>query len=172
MFEENGFSRDFLRLAAIPGQRPHAAAVLRGSGDNANLHGQVWFYQTERGVLVAAELTGLPTTQEPCASPIFAFHIHDGVTCSGDHSEPFSGAMGHFDPDGCPHPYHAGDLPPLFGSKGYALSIFLTDRFAVPQVLGKTVIVHAQPDDFTTQPSGNAGARIACGEIRRFGQGA
>ena len=65
------------------------------------------------------------------------------------------------------HPYHAGDLPPLFGSGGVAVSVFLTDRFHLEDIIGKTVIIHSSPDDFTTQPSGNAGAKIACGEIKR-----
>ncbi|MBP3600475.1 MAG: superoxide dismutase family protein [Clostridia bacterium] len=56
-------------------------------------------------------------------------------------------------------------MPPLFEVNGRAFSVFLTDRFSVPQILGKTVIIHALPDDFTTQPSGNAGEKIACGII-------
>ena len=48
---------------------------------------------------------------------------------------------------------------------GFAWMAVLTDRFRVPDILGRTVIVHSQPDDFTTQPSGNAGAKIACGVI-------
>ena len=64
---------------------------------------------------------------------------------------------------------HAGDLPPLFGNHGFAFAVFLTDRFSVREVLGKTVIVHLKPDDFTTQPSGSAGEKIACGEIRKIG---
>jgi Cu-Zn family superoxide dismutase len=46
----------------------------------------------------------------------------------------------------------------------------LTDRFAVSEVLGKAVVLHRQPDDFHTQPAGNAGAKIACGLIERFGR--
>ena len=75
--------------------------------------------------------------------------------------------MKHYNPHGCDHPYHAGDLPPLFETSGLALSAFLTDRFTVDEVIGRTVIIHDQPDDFTTQPSGNSGTKIACGVIRR-----
>ncbi|MDY3869634.1 MAG: superoxide dismutase family protein [Clostridiaceae bacterium] len=82
----------------------------------------------------------------------------------------FSNALSHYDPGSCPHPYHAGDLPPLFGNSGYAFQVFFTDRFSVREILGKTVIIHANPDDFTTQPAGKAGQRIACGEIRAFGR--
>ena len=71
----------------------------------------------------------------------------------------------HDNPYHCPHPYHAGDMPPLFGANGYAFSAFLSDRFTVEEVIGKTVIFHEAPDDFVTQPSGNAGAKMACGVI-------
>ena len=65
------------------------------------------------------------------------------------------------------HPYHAGDMPPLFGEKGEAFSVFMTKRFRVDDIIGKTVIIHSMPDDFTTQPAGNSGEKIACGIIRR-----
>ena len=80
--------------------------------------------------------------------------------------EPFADAMQHFDLADCVHPHHAGDLPPLFGNDGLAVSAFLTNRFSVDEVLGRTVIIHDHPDDFTTQPSGNSGTKIACGVIK------
>lgn len=46
--------------------------------------------------------------------------------------------------------------------------MFLTDRFKVDDVIGRTVIIHDKPDDFTTQPSGNSGEKIACGIINRI----
>lgn len=78
----------------------------------------------------------------------------------------FSGAMAHYNPADCNHPFYAGDLPPLFGNHGYAFSVFLTERFLMSEVIGKTVITHGNPDDFTTQPSGNAGEKLAYGVIR------
>ena len=60
-------------------------------------------------------------------------------------------------------------MPPLFSNRGYALQAFLTDRFTVGEILGRTVIIHDGTDDFTSQPAGNAGARIACGVIRKAG---
>ena len=44
--------------------------------------------------------------------------------------------------------------------------MYFTDRFTLPDVIGKTIIIHSNPDDFTTQPSGNSGAKIACGAIQ------
>lgn len=79
--------------------------------------------------------------------------------------DPFADAMSHYNPNDCEHPHHAGDLPPLFGNDGFALLLFLTSRFSVDEIIGKTVIIHDQPDDFTTQPSGNSGTKIACGVI-------
>ena len=74
--------------------------------------------------------------------------------------------MTHYNPKDCPHPYHAGDMPPLFGNNGEAFMAFMTDRFTVEEIIGKTVIIHSNPDDFTTQPGGNSGEKIACGKIK------
>ena len=80
----------------------------------------------------------------------------------------FADSMAHYNPQDCEHPYHAGDRPPLFGNNGYAYFVFLTGRFKVCEIIGKTVIIHLHPDDFHTQPSGDSGTKIACGEIRRM----
>lgn len=145
--------------------RPQAWASLKGSESYPTIRGTVRFFQTPIGVLVSTELTGLPDPAELCNSPIFAFHIHSGSACTGNTDDPFADAGSHYNPDDCPHPYHAGDLPPLFGAQGEAFSAFLTDRITVREILGKTVILHAGLDDFSTQPSGNAGEKIACGRI-------
>ena len=142
-------------------RRPQAAASVRGSREYPNVRGTVRFYQTPCGVLVAAEIQGLPQTEQPCRGGIFAFHIHSGTACCGDENDPFAQALGHYNPKNCEHPYHAGDMPPLFGSGGQAFLAFLTDRFSIQEVLGRTVIIHQRPDDFSTQPSGNAGKKIA-----------
>ena len=144
-----------------------AFARITGSSQYPGLHGLIRFYQTEYGVLTAAEITGLPKCPECCSGPVFAFHIHEGGQCQGSASDPFADTGGHYNPGACPHPYHAGDLPPLFGNHGYAFSVFLTDRFCAEEIIGHTVIIHSHPDDFMTQPSGNAGSKIACGVIRR-----
>ncbi len=157
--------RNIRNFAAMLMQQPHASAELKGSTAYPNIHGIARFYQTRNGVLIAAEISGLPHSHGACQHPVFGFHIHDGSECMGDLHDPFSGAMAHYNPADCEHPFHAGDLPPLFCNHGYAFSVFLTDRFSLSEVIGKTVIIHGNPDDFTTQPSGNAGEKLACGMI-------
>lgn len=74
---------------------------------------------------------------------------------------------GHFNPGNTLHPNYAGDLPTLLGNQGRAYILVLTDRFRVSDILGKTVVIHGDPDDFHTQPAGNSGMKIACGVIRQ-----
>lgn len=146
---------------------PNAVAVMRGRAENSGINGTVKFYQAARGVLIVADIFGLPVSSEICKENIFAFHIHGGSECSGNENDPFANAKTHYNPNDCPHPYHAGDMPPLFCAGGRAFLAFLTDRFSVNEILGKTVIIHDGLDDFTSQPSGNAGNKIACGVISR-----
>lgn len=145
--------------------RPQAWAILRGSELYPELIGNTRFYRVPQGTLVVTEVHGLPDRGRYCESPVFACHIHEGGSCTGNSDDPFANSRMHYNPYGCAHPYHAGDMPPLFGVEGHAFSAFLTDRFTVEEIIGKTVIIHSAPDDFMTQPSGNSGAKIACGEI-------
>ncbi len=154
-------------LCSILRGRAQAAASITGSSHYPGLSGEVRFFQTGSGVIVCAGICGLPQDGGPCHERIFGFHIHEGTECGGPAEDPFAHAMSHYNPGGCEHPRHAGDLPPLFGNDGTAVSLFLTSRFSVEDVIGKTVIIHDSPDDFTTGPSGNAGEKIACGVIRK-----
>lgn len=147
-------------------KKPQAAAVIKGSNDYKDINGTVWFYQKQSGVLVITQVFGLPKGTKKCDSPVFAFHIHSGTSCTGDENDYFADSKGHFNPNDCPHPYHAGDMPPLFSCDGYAFSAFFTDRFNVKEIIGRTVIIHSGADDFTSQPSGNPGKKIACGVIK------
>lgn len=140
--------------------RPSAIARLAGSPHYPRIRGMVRFFQTHDGVIVHTHILGLPKTES-----IYAFHIHNGPACTGNNDDPFADAGTHYNPDNQPHPYHAGDLPPVFNADGQAFFMVLTNRFSVREVIGKTIILHASPDDFTTQPSGNAGEKIACGVI-------
>ena len=100
------------------------------------------------------------------SNSFFGYHIHIGESCSGNEADSFADALTHYNPTNSSHPAHEGDLPPLFGNKGYAISVLLTDRYSLEDIMEKTIIVHSAPDDFTTQPSGNSGEKIACGEIK------
>lgn len=139
---------------------PNAYARIRGGREYPRINGMVNFYQGSTGLLVEVKLVGLPETE----AGFFGFHIHAGGSCAGDG---FPDTGGHFDPGGASHPGHAGDLPVILSAHGRAYMQILTDRFCVEEVIGKTVILHHDPDDFRTQPSGNAGMKIACGVIRR-----
>ena len=98
---------------------------------------------------VAATPTPACGARRCCPGGDVAFH------CAGPH----------YDPEGREHPNHAGDLPVLLSSGGRALSLVYTGRFQPGQVLGRSVVLHALPDDYRSQPTGAAGGRIACGVI-------
>lgn len=137
---------------------PDAIAYVRG----ANLWGVVKFCQRPCGTLVTADIRGLPQDGK---TGFFAFHIHEGGSCAGPG---FSQTGNHFNPKNEPHPLHAGDLPPLLENRGRAYLQVLTERFRVEEIIGRTVVIHSGPDDFSTQLSGNPGSKIACGVIRRL----
>lgn len=157
-------------------QTPDAGAILLGSPDYPQLQGAAYFYGLPYGTLVTVSVDGLPFAAENraadsgsassrCHPSFFGLHIHEGGRCTGTREEPFRDAGSHFNPDDCAHPSHAGDLPPLLGNHGFAWSSFFTERFHVPDIIGRTVIIHAGADDFKTQPSGDSGPMIACGPI-------
>lgn len=157
------------QLRQIVLRRPQAVAEIRGDARHRSIRGRTEFYRTPRGVIIYTEVWGLPFSTSRCTGRIFAFHIHDGFSCAGGAIQPpFPHSGSHYNPQNCRHPFHAGDLPPLFGNRGYAMSVFLTDRMSINEIIGKTIIIHSAADDFTTQPAGNSGDKIACGEIRRF----
>ena len=162
MYVSNGHAA----FTGLFGRRPQAIARIHGSAEYPDINGSVWFYPSPAGVLTVAEVHGLPKSEGDCVGRIFGFHIHSGESCGGEGEEPFPMSGTHYDTDNCQHPYHVGDLPPLFSTDGYAFSAFATGRFSVEDIIGKTVIIHDSPDDFSSQPSGNAGKKIACGEIK------
>ena len=126
------------------------------------------FQATEQGILIQAEIEGLPVTNDICRGNFFGFHIHEGTACSDINPDAFADAKMHYNPTNCPHPFHAGDLPPLLSNNSYAYMQVISNRFSLDDIIGKTVIIHDKPDDFTTQPSGNSGQKIACGIIKRL----
>lgn len=129
--------------------------------------GTVTFVERMGKVYVAAEVSGLAPNQE------HGFHMHEKGDCSsGDGMS----TGGHFNPTGKPHgpqngPHHAGDMPSLKAdASGVARGSFVLDDVTVvagpASVVGRGLIVHKDPDDYKTQPTGNAGARVACAVIR------
>lgn len=144
-----------------------AKAYIKGVGNYTDITGYMEFRQLPKSVLVSVYVEGLPFERGTCSGEIFAFHIHEGISCTGTPSEPLKNVGEHLNPQNCKHPYHMGDMPPLFGNNGEAFMIFETNRFTIQEIIGHVVIIHRKPDDFTTQPSGNAGEKIACGKIIR-----
>lgn len=140
---------------------PDAEAWIAGGEEAPQLSGCVRFYQENGCVLIEAKVSGLPEVSEP---GFFGFHIHQGRDCSG---AGFFGTEGHYNPLGQGHPEHAGDLPPLLSCHGNAYLAVKTDRFSVDEIIGRAVVIHSDPDDFHSQPAGNAGEKIACGVIQR-----
>ena len=140
--------------------KPDAVARIAGGEEAPQLSGCVQFYQENGCVLIEARISGLPKENE---TGFFGFHIHQGRDCSG---MGFPGTEGHYNPSDQAHPKHAGDLPPLLSCQGNAYLSVKTDRFSVNEIIGRTVVIHSDPDDFHTQPAGNAGKKIACGVIQ------
>lgn len=142
-----------------------AAALQPKSGTNTA--GRVTFDQQQTGVMVVVSVTGLP------AGTSHGFHVHEKGDCSAPDA---MSAGGHFNPTAKPHgqmtmpDHHAGDMNNLTAdANGNARVQFLMPDVTVSpgptSVIGKAVIVHKDPDDYRTQPTGNAGGRIACGVI-------
>jgi len=148
-------------------RKPDAYARVLGSAEYSKVHGDVYFFGVYGGTIVVARIYGLPVIgDEPVSGNFHGFHIHAGSSCTGTAAEPFKNADGHFNPGNSDHPNHAGDLPPLLANENMTWSAVYTERFNPEDVVGHTVIIHAMADDFHSQPSGNAGTMIACGEIK------
>lgn len=149
---------------------PMAVAKIKGGPLAPQIRGYVYFIDVPGGTEVCVHVVGLPPYQpaQGDQAPIgpFGFHLHQYGNCSvGDPSDPFTDAGGHWNPDNQPHGNHAGDFPVLFSNNGVARMCFFTDRFKPSEVVGKAVIIHQNPDDYRSQPSGNSGKRLACGVI-------
>lgn len=149
------------RAVATIGPTSVAAAA------SMNPQGTVRFVQRGDSVQVTGRITGLRPGQE------HGFHVHEGADCSGD----ALGTKGHFNPDGSPHgmhgagSHHAGDLPALKANSSGVAEINatvkkLTVAAGPNSVVGRGLIVHRDPDDYKTQPTGNAGPRPGCAVIR------
>lgn len=92
----------------------------------------------------------------------------NGNSCTGNSNDEFADAKMHYNTTNCPHPYHAGNLPPLIENNGYSYMRVFVNKFNLNDIIGKVIIIHDMPDNFTSQPSGNSGTKIACGKIIRL----
>jgi Cu-Zn family superoxide dismutase len=162
------FSISLLLLASCASMAtgPSATAtMISTSGSTAT--GTVNLAQLGDGsVEVTATFRGVPPG-------VHGFHIHEKGDC-GDNG---NAAGGHYNPAGTPHaaptvdPHHAGDFGNVMANEDGSVSTrFVTRSITVSEgsmtAIGHAIILHANPDDLTTQPSGNAGARIACGVVQ------
>jgi Cu-Zn family superoxide dismutase len=157
--------------AATP---PAATAPVNPAGATATLaptegnqaRGTVSFEPTPTGVRMTARLEGLPPGDH-------GFHVHEEGDCSAPDA---SSAGAHFNPTQHAHgapdapQHHVGDLGNVTADASGTLQAVRTFEGVALEgdqgIVGRSVIVHASADDFTTQPTGNAGARLACGVIR------
>ena len=156
-------------LLAGPAQaQPKATAEIKDA--TGKVLGEALLAQRDGTVEIDVTLTGLP-------KGTYAFHIHDAGRCD----PPFESAGEHFNPEGKQHGKdnprgpHAGDMPnievPDSGRVKMQLVVKGVSLDGGPRALldgdGATLVVHEDPDDHKTDPSGNAGKRLACGVIHR-----
>lgn len=146
--------------------RPAAIARL-GPTAGHRASGTVRFFAQEEGIRVLAEFTGLTPGDH-------GMHIHENGDCSAPDA---SSAGDHFNPKHAKHgdraasERHAGDLGNITArDDGTAHLEYVDTHLSLSgpdSIIGRSVIVHAGPDDLTSQPSGNSGARVACGIIEQ-----
>lgn len=154
--------------ASTPAAKPDAMATL-GPASGSQVGGNVSFRNIPGGIHLEIIATGLP----PGAH---GFHIHEVGDCSAADA---SSAKGHFNPGGAAHgnpttpaaEHHAGDMPNLVanasGEARLAMDLHGLGVGAGPgDIQGRAVVIHADPDDYKSQPAGNSGKRIACGVIK------
>jgi len=154
-------------VPATPAVSKAEAALASASGSIVS--GRVVLLPVPQGVRITGTIGGLR------AGGSFGFHLHERGDCSAVDA---SSAGGHFNPTGAAHgrngggPHHLGDMDNLVADSEGVVQI---DRVlggvslgggAGNDILGRALIVHADPDDYRSQPSGNAGARLACGVVR------
>jgi superoxide dismutase, Cu-Zn family len=153
-------------MGGTPG--PKAVANLAATKGNST-SGTVTFEQRGSAVLVSGTLQGLKPNAE------HGFHVHEKGDCSsGDGMS----AGGHFNPAGKSHGHHGGDMRhagdmPNLRADAYGKATFsfettgITIGSGATDIVGKGLIVHRDPDDYKSQPAGNAGPRLACAVIAR-----
>ena len=162
--------------ALADGHGAMKTATAKMIGDDEEDAGTVTLTQTPNGVLIEAHLVELADGEH-------GFHIHETGKCE---TPDFKSAGGHFNPTGAEHGLlveggpHAGDMPnihfPEDGDKGLKfqvlnsmVSLIEGEEGYLLDEDGSAIMVHSGPDDYKSQPSGDAGSRIACGVIEAGG---
>ena len=160
-----------ISLLALPAlaQETAKGTFLNTKGDSI---GTATLTQTPQGVLVDVEVKGVPKGEH-------AFHIHETGQC--DPKTGFKSAGGHYDPRGHQHGYksekgpHAGDMPNQFVPDSDILraEVFnpnVTLKSGTGSLFdndGSAIVIHAKADDYSSQPAGDAGDRIACAVVEK-----
>lgn len=159
---------------SVPANVPTASTAKQaianlGSASASLVSGRVTLTPAAGGVRVSGEVGGL----SPGSS--HGFHVHEKGDCSAVDA---SSAGAHFNPFNAPHgragsgAHHAGDADNIVASSDGVAKVDVLLRGvtlgggAVNDIAGRAVVVHAVPDDYSSQPAGNAGARVACGVIK------
>lgn len=151
---------------------PVAAVANLQPTTGSNVSGTVTFTEEEGGIRIVANVTGLPEGEH-------GFHVHEFGDCgddgnaAGGHYAPLGSQHGA--PEATPGQRHVGDFGNLTADASGTATYDRLDQVIAfsgeRSIVGKALIVHADPDDLTTQPSGNAGSRLACGIIEMQGSG-
>ncbi len=154
--------------ACATSENPNRSLIIASleARSGSAVGGQVRISRHGTKIRLRARVTGLAPGSE------HGFHIHDKGDCSAPDA---SSAGGHFNPGGSAHGrfgdpvHHGGDLPSLRAdAKGVArvdADLSTLEWAGANGLKGRAIIVHGKPDDFTTQPTGNAGPRVACAVI-------
>ena len=140
---------------------PSVSAPMAARSGSA-VSGNVTFSEQGGVLRVQAQFAGLTPGEH-------GFHIHEVGDCSAPDA---SSAKGHYNPAGKRHghydhePHHGGDMPNLVANaQGEARLSAELKGVTLSEVIGRSLVVHADPDDYMSQPAGNSGKRVACGVI-------
>lgn len=153
-----------LNATVLAQNKPIAIAYVQPTEGNTAQGSVAFFNEAGNQLRIVAKIKGL-------TPGLHGFHVHE----KGDCSDPKGMSAGpHYNPDNQPHgnyhqgSHHAGDLPNLKANqKGYAILTYRIHgkNIADSGFLGRSIIIHADEDDYHSQPAGNSGNRIACGVI-------
>ena len=163
-FFMSAIAASLLSACATTPAGPMSSADLQARSGSA-VSGKVTLTELNGRLRVEAQVAGLTPGEH-------GFHVHEAGDCSAPDA---SSAKGHFNPAGKAHGHHAGserhggDMPNLVanaaGEARFSGEIEGLSLSGASGVIGRSVVVHADPDDYKSQPAGNSGKRVACGVV-------